>query len=101
MSDNSLNAITPIDGRYLHKVKELSQYFSEHALFKYRVFIEREYFIFLCEKTLKIKISKSQKENIKNIYKDFNLKDSASIKKIENKTNHDVKAVEYFIKNNI
>ncbi len=98
MSKHTLEAISPIDGRYLYKVDNLSKYFSEHALFKYRVFVEIEYFLFLSEKVLKSKISKSKKEQIKKIYQNFNIKDSQRIKTIEKKTNHDIKAVEYFIK---
>ena len=98
MTKHTLEAISPIDGRYLYKVENLSKYFSEHALFKYRVFVEIEYFLFLSEKVLKSKISKSKKEEIKKIYRNFNIKDSQRIKTIEKKTNHDIKAVEYFIK---
>ena len=98
MTKQTLEAISPIDGRYLYKVENLSKYFSEHALFKYRVFVEIEYFLFLSEKVLKSKISKSKKEEIKKIYQNFNIKDSQRIKTIEKKTNHDIKAVEYFIK---
>ena len=98
MNNNTINAITPIDGRYLYKIEKLSDYFSEHALFKYRVFVEIEYFLFLCDNVLKNKITKSEREKIKKIYQNFDLKNSKNIKKIENKTNHDIKAVEYFIK---
>ena len=85
MTKHTLEAISPIDGRYLYKVENLSKYFSEHALFKYRVFVEIEYFIFLSEKVIKSKISKSKKEEIKKIYRNFNVKDSQRIKTIEKK----------------
>ena len=100
MSLSSLNAISPIDGRYRNKVSELAPYFSEEALIKYRVLVEVEYFIALCEiplpqlESIDIKIF----EDLRKIYKEFGSEDALSIKKIEHVTNHDVKAVEYFIK---
>lgn len=100
MDLSALTAISPIDGRYNSKTNELSGFFSEYALFKYRVKVEIEYFIALCELPLpgteKFDISKF--DDLRLIYKDFSLEDAQSIKDIEKVTNHDVKAVEYFIK---
>jgi adenylosuccinate lyase len=100
MSLSELNAISPIDGRYRNKVKELAPYFSEEALIKYRVLVEIEYFIALCEIPLpQLKaVSKNVFNDLRAIYKNFSTEDALAIKKIENITNHDVKAVEYFIK---
>ncbi len=100
MSLSSLNAISPIDGRYRNKVNELAPYFSEEALIKYRVLVEIEYFIALCEIPLpQLKgIDTSVFEDLRAIYKDFSSEDALAIKSIESVTNHDVKAVEYFIK---
>ncbi|GAA3598773.1 adenylosuccinate lyase [Flavivirga amylovorans] len=100
MSLSSLNAISPIDGRYRSKVNELAPYFSEQALIKYRVLVEVEYFIALCEIPLpQLKnIDTSIFDDLRKIYKDFTEDDALAIKKIESITNHDVKAVEYFIK---
>jgi adenylosuccinate lyase len=101
MQLNSLNAVTPIDGRYYSKTKSFSNYFSEQALIKYRVLVEIEYFIALT----KTKISsisdfpKGSILDIQNIYLNFSYQDALDIKEIEKETNHDVKAVEYFIKN--
>ena len=100
MSLSPLNAISPIDGRYRNKVNALAPYFSEEALIKYRVLVEIEYFIALCEIPLpQLKsIDNSIFENLRAIYKDFSADDAQAIKNIESVTNHDVKAVEYFIK---
>ena len=100
MSLSSLNAISPIDGRYRSKVSELAPYFSEEALIKYRVLVEIEYFIALCEIPLpQLKdVNTSVFEDLRGIYKSFSTDDALAIKKIESVTNHDVKAVEYFIK---
>lgn len=96
----ALEAITPIDGRYASKTKSLSPYFSESALIKYRLRIEIEYFIALCELPLPQlqDFDKSQYKNLRAIYTDFTLEDAKKVKSIEAVTNHDVKAVEYFIK---
>ena len=95
-----LNAVSPIDGRYRSKTQSLSTYFSEEALIKYRVHIEIEYFIALCELPLpQLKtVDSTIFESLRNIYKNFDTADALWIKKIEKTTNHDVKAVEYFIK---
>ncbi|WP_194768067.1 adenylosuccinate lyase [Tamlana sp. I1] len=100
MSLSALNAISPIDGRYRSKVSELAPYFSEEALIKYRVLVEIEYFIALCEIPLPQleSVDKTIFDSLRAIYKDFSSEDALAIKKIESVTNHDVKAVEYFIK---
>ncbi|MDC1106720.1 adenylosuccinate lyase [Prolixibacteraceae bacterium] len=100
MKLNNLTAISPVDGRYRGKVASLGEYFSEYALIKYRVFVEVEYFIALCELPLpQLKeFDKSKYDAIRNIYKNFTEEDALRIKEIESVTNHDVKAVEYFIK---
>ncbi|MDO6597012.1 adenylosuccinate lyase [Oceanihabitans sp. 2_MG-2023] len=100
MSLNTLNAISPIDGRYRNKVDELGKYFSEEALIKYRVLVEIEYFIALCEIPLPQleSVNKSIFEDLRAIYSEFSTEDALAIKDIEKVTNHDVKAVEYFIK---
>lgn len=100
MTLTPLSAISPIDGRYRNTTAELAAYFSEYALIKYRVFVEIEYFIALCEHPLPQlqKFDKNVAEKLRDIYKNFNEEDAASIKEIEKITNHDVKAVEYFIK---
>ncbi|MBV6646563.1 MAG: adenylosuccinate lyase [Cyclobacteriaceae bacterium] len=97
---NPLTAISPIDGRYHAKVKNLSQYFSEFALIQYRVKVEILYFISLCELPLPqlTGVNHDVFESLKRIYKDFSEADAERIKEIEATTNHDVKAVEYFIK---
>ena len=101
MSISSLKAISPIDGRYRSKTEELSEFFSEKALIKYRLLVEIEYFISLTE----IKLHNLKKwdikmnESIRDIYRNFNDNDAKEVKMIEKSTNHDVKAVEYFIKN--
>ncbi len=96
----SLTAISPIDGRYRDKVETLSAYFSEYALIKYRVKVEIEYFITLCELPLPQLIEFDHKnfEALRKIYQDFSVADAEEVKEIEKTTNHDVKAVEYFIK---
>jgi len=100
MTLSPLSAISPIDGRYRNTTAELANYFSEYALIKYRVFVEIEYFIALT----KINLPQLQHfdagvvEKLRDIYKNFSEADAESIKEIEKTTNHDVKAVEYFIK---
>jgi len=95
-----LNAISPIDGRYRSKTDALAPYFSEEALIKYRVLVEIEYFIALCEIPLpQLKnFDANLYGDLRSIYKDFSSDDALAIKNIESITNHDVKAVEYFIK---
>ncbi|MGB3608675.1 adenylosuccinate lyase [Psychroserpens sp.] len=100
MSISSLNAISPIDGRYRNKVNALAAYFSEEALIKYRVLVEIEYFIALCEAQLPqlSGVDHTVFDDLRAIYKSFSTEDAQGIKDIETVTNHDVKAVEYFIK---
>ena len=89
-----LKAISPIDGRYRNKVDDLSRYFSEFALIRYRVMVEIEYFIALCELPLKQLQSVDKKifETLRIIYKNFSLENAQRVKEIESVTNHDVKA---------
>lgn len=98
-----LSAISPIDGRYHNKVNELAPYFSEYGLFKYRVWIEIEYFISLSQLELKPfpLLSEENQTFLRAIYQNFTEEDAQEIKEIEKTTNHDVKAVEYFIKNKL
>lgn len=100
MELNSLSAISPVDGRYRKTVAFLENYFSEMALMKYRVRVETEYFISLSECGFKQfpKISNPIKNKLRKIYQDFSFEDAKQIKEIEKTTNHDVKAVEYFLK---
>lgn len=97
---NELNAVSPIDGRYRSKTSSLSKFFSEEALIKYRVLVEIEYFIALCEIPLPqlAAVNPNVFESLRNIYKNFSTEDALWIKETEKVTNHDVKAVEYFIK---
>ncbi len=96
----ALTAISPVDGRYRDKVENLANYFSESALIRYRVTVEIEYFIALCEEPLPqlAGFDKGMFEHLREIYRNFTVEDAQRIKDIEKVTNHDVKAVEYFIK---
>ena len=100
MNYTPLTAISPVDGRYHSKTKALQAYFSEFGLIKYRVVVEVEYFIALCEIPLPSLdgLSDQKKEELRNIYKAFSEEDANWIKETEKTTNHDVKAVEYFLK---
>ena len=100
MSLTSLNAITPIDGRYISKTSSLQEYFSESALIKFRVQVEIEYFIALCNSSiLQLNHFPTDKfPGLRSLYSNFSEQDAQRIKDIESITNHDVKAVEYFIK---
>lgn len=100
MQLTQLTAISPVDGRYRGKCEQLDQYFSEYALIRYRVRVEVEYFIALCEIPLPQLegIDPRILEALRNIYRNFTVEDAARIKEIESVTNHDVKAVEYFLK---
>jgi len=94
-----LSALSPLDGRYETKIKELRPFFSEEALIKYRVIVEIKYFIKLCSILPQLKsVSEDDKEKVKGIMDNFNSEDAKLIKNTEKVTNHDVKAVEYFIK---
>lgn len=97
---STLTAISPVDGRYRNKAENLAAYFSEYALIKYRVQVEIEYFITLSEflPQLRALASGENKEALRKIYREFSVEDATRIKEIESVTNHDVKAVEYFIK---
>lgn len=97
---NYLTAISPIDGRYRTKIDQLGQYFSEFALIKYRIMVEIEYFIALCELPLPqlADFDKTKFEALRAVYVNFNVQEAEKIKNIESVTNHDVKAVEYYIK---
>src|SRR5579864_4307929 len=100
MQLNTLTAISPIDGRYRNKTDELAQYFSEYALIKYRVYVEVEYFIALCEIPLPQLADFPLKKfpALREVCTNFSEKDAQTIKDTEKITNHDVKAVEYFLK---
>jgi adenylosuccinate lyase len=100
MKLDPLSAISPIDGRYRVKTKSLSNFFSEQALIKYRIRVEIEYFISLCELPLPqlSDFNSSFFEDLRSIYKHFSIEDAMEVKEIEKTTNHDVKAVEYYIK---
>ncbi len=100
MKLSPLTAVSPVDGRYHSKTNVLSEYFSEYALFRYRTKVEIEYFVALCQLPLPglEKIDASHFETLRKIYQDFFTADALAIKEIEKTTNHDVKAVEYFIK---
>ena len=97
---STLTAISPVDGRYRNKAENLAAYFSEYALIKYRVQVEIEYFITLSEflPQLHALATVENKEALRKIYREFSIEDATRIKEIESVTNHDVKAVEYFIK---
>ena len=100
MELKDLNAISPVDGRYRPKVEELADYFSEFGLIKYRLMIEIEYFISLCQIPLpQLKeIDESMFDKLREIYRELRIEDADKVKQIEKTTNHDVKAVEYYIR---
>ena len=100
MELSPLTAVSPVDGRYHNKTNPLSEYFSEYALFRYRTRVEVEYFIALCQIPLPglETFDAARFEELRRIYRDFSVGDAQAIKEIEKTTNHDVKAVEYFIK---
>ena len=99
---NSLHAISPIDGRYRSKCEPLARFFSEGALIRYRVRVEVEYFIALCRQLQDVRpqlaVVESRAEELREVYRQFSDKDAQAVKEIEQTTNHDVKAVEYFLK---
>jgi adenylosuccinate lyase len=101
MQNNSLTAISPVDGRYKRYTSALEKYFSEFGLIRYRILVEIEYFIALSELSLTAAppLTDAEIESLKSIYSEFSQEDAHAIKDIEKTTNHDVKAVEYFIKN--
>ncbi len=99
MNLNTLTAISPIDGRYRSKTAELDDFFSEYALIRYRVMVEVEYFIALCELPLpQLEDFDGSYDDLRALYEEFQVEDAEEIKEIEKETNHDVKAVEYFLK---
>ena len=100
MELSSLTAISAIDGRYRNQVQHLDDYFSEYALMKYRVLVEVEYLLFLANKRI-FKLSAKAAEKLAQIRDNFSIENAQQIKQIEKVTNHDVKAVEYFIKNEL
>ena len=100
MELNSLTAISPIDGRYHAQIQHLDEYFSEYALIRYRVLVEIEYFLFLAKKRL-FPLSAAGRRRLLSINEQFNLDDARWIKDAERTTNHDVKAVEYFLKSKL
>jgi len=97
MDLHQLTAISPIDGRYRSQLQHSDEYFSEYALIKYRVMVEVEYFLFLAEKKF-FKVPALVKSHLQNAAANFSIEDAATIKETEKITNHDVKAVEYFLK---
>src|SRR6476620_3491593 len=100
MELSSLTAISAIDGRYRKQVQHLDEYFSEYALMKYRVLVEIEYLLFL-EKKKFLSLSNKTIKHLQKLTEDFRTEDAQEIKQIEYTTNHDVKAVEYFVKNEL
>ncbi len=100
MELNQLTAISPIDGRYRKQVRSLEEYFSEYALMKYRVLVEVQYFFFLADKKF-FKLLPKSRQFLQKLCNDFSLDDAQQIKQIEAITNHDVKAVEYFLKEHL
>ena len=100
MELDALTAVSPIDGRYREKTKMLSAYFSEYALIRYRVRVEIEYFLALCDLPLPqlAAVDAAWKEPMRDIYRQFSFADAQRVKEIEQTTNHDVKAVEYFLR---
>jgi adenylosuccinate lyase len=100
MELNFLTAISPLDGRYRHKIDELDLYFSEFGLIRYRLMVEVEYFIALCNIPLPqlVDFKKENFKTLRSVYEDFELTDAEKIKEREKITNHDVKAIEYFLK---
>src|SRR6516225_6370477 len=97
MELNSLTAISPIDGRYRHQVQHLDDYFSEYALIRYRVLVEVEYFLFLAKKRF-FSLDAPARKRLQAASEEFTLEDAHWIKEKEKDLNHDVKAVEYFLK---
>lgn len=96
----SLTSISPIDGRYHKQVQQLEEFYSEYALIKHRVIVEVEYLFFLAEKKF-LKLSAAAKKHLRGLIENFSVEQAKAIKEIEKITNHDVKAVEYFLKNEL
>ena len=100
MELTALTSISPVDGRYRKQVHHLDEYFSEYALIKYRVLVEIEYLLFLEQKKF-FKLPGKAVKHLQKLAEDFGPEDAQEIKQIEFTTNHDVKAVEYFLKNGV
>src|ERR1700759_3560265 len=100
MELNSLTAISPVDGRYRHQVQHLDDYFSEYALIRYRVLVEVEYFLFLARKRF-FALDAPSRRRLQIASEQFNPEDAQWVKETEKTTNHDVKAVEYFLKSRL
>src|ERR1700744_3419387 len=100
MELNALTAISPLDGRYRHQVQHLDDYFSEYALIRYRVLVEVEYFLFLAKKKF-FPLDAVTRRKLQAVVEQFGLEDALWIKETEKTTNHDVKAVEYFLKDKL
>ena len=100
MNLQTLTAVSPVDGRYYHQTEHLSQWFSEWALMKYRLHVEVEYFILLAKEKF-FSLSQTEAQELRNIVTNFSFADAEEIKKTEVITNHDVKAIEYFLKEKI
>lgn len=100
MELTTLTAISPVDGRYRNQLKQLGDYFSEYALIKYRVLVEIEYYLFLADKKF-FSVSAKARKTLKEAAENFSLEDAQTIKDTERITNHDVKAVEYFVKSKL
>jgi len=100
MELSQLSAVSPIDGRYRSKTSELDEFFSEYALIRYRLLVEVEYFLALCELPLpQLKnVDHKHFDELRALYEEFETEDALEIKAIESETNHDVKAVEYYLK---
>ena len=96
----SLTAISPIDGRYAKQVQQLQDYYSEYALIKYRVIVEIEYLFLLADKKF-LKLSAAARKHLRGVMENFSATEAEAVKEIEKTTNHDVKAVEYFLKNEL
>lgn len=99
--DSSLLRVSPLDGRYAKSTEELQNYFSEHAFIKYRVQVEAMYFLMLCKELRLDGVSAEQQKNVRDIYLKFTVADSEKVKATERVTNHDVKAIEYFVKDKL
>ena len=100
MDLSALTAISPIDGRYRNQLQHLGYYFSEYALIRYRIKVEIEYLVALSEKKL-FSLKPAQIRSLRELYENFNTDLATEVKNVERITNHDVKAVEYFIKKEI
>ena len=101
MENQYLLNISVVDGRYKDKTQEMNQYFSEFAFIRYRVLVEVEYLIALSKIDVIDELTDEETQYLKNIYKNFTLDDAAKVKEFEKETNHDVKSIEYYLKEKI